>query len=364
MKVKIYGAGSIGNHLAHASRKLGWEVDVCDTSPAALERMKAQIYPQRYGQWDRSINLFLNQEAPRGIYDLILIGTPPEYHLSLALDALQENPKAIQIEKPVCPPNLCQAQEFYTLSKEKGVLVFVGYDHVVGAATNQVKTLIQERSLGSLQTLDVEFREHWGGIFAAHPWLSGPRDSYLAYWERGGGASGEHSHALNLWQHFAHLLGSGRVTEVTATLDYVKDDVVDYDRLCAVNLKTENGLIGRVVQDVVTKPSRKWSRIQFEQGYLEWHCSIRPGFDVVIYGSDNQEPEEFTVEKTRPDDFIFELKHIQCLLDGGTAQSEISLERGLDTMLVVSAAHLSAQQKRSVGINYGNGYSPKALQFL
>ena len=104
MKVKIYGAGSIGNHLAHASRKLGWEVDVCDTSPAALERMKAQIYPQRYGQWDRSINLFLNQEAPRGIYDLILIGTPPEYHLSLALDALQENPKAIQIEKPVSPP--------------------------------------------------------------------------------------------------------------------------------------------------------------------------------------------------------------------------------------------------------------------
>ena len=30
MRVKIYGAGSIGNHLANASRKLNWEVDIYD----------------------------------------------------------------------------------------------------------------------------------------------------------------------------------------------------------------------------------------------------------------------------------------------------------------------------------------------
>ena len=29
-KVKIYGAGSIGNHLAQASRRMGWSVDICD----------------------------------------------------------------------------------------------------------------------------------------------------------------------------------------------------------------------------------------------------------------------------------------------------------------------------------------------
>ncbi len=31
---------------------------------------------------------------------------------------------------------------------------------------------------------------------AAHPWLAGPQDSYLGFWRRGGGASGEHSHAI------------------------------------------------------------------------------------------------------------------------------------------------------------------------
>ena len=47
--------------------------------------------------------------------------------------------------------------------------------------------------MGKLQTLDVEFREYWGGIFEAHPWLNGPQDSYLGFWKRGGGAWGTFS---------------------------------------------------------------------------------------------------------------------------------------------------------------------------
>ena len=39
-KVKIYGAGSIGNHLAQASRRVGWDVAVVDPDAKALDRMK------------------------------------------------------------------------------------------------------------------------------------------------------------------------------------------------------------------------------------------------------------------------------------------------------------------------------------
>ena len=45
------------------------------------------------------------------------------------------------------------------------------------------------------------------------PGLMGLADTYLGYWNRGGGACGEHSHAINLWQFFSHSLGCGRVTE-------------------------------------------------------------------------------------------------------------------------------------------------------
>jgi predicted dehydrogenase len=253
--VKVFGAGSIGNHLAHASRSLGWNVTLCDVDQAALDRTKQTIYPTRYGKWDEAIKLTLVKNAPRGGYDLIVVGTPPDSHLPLALAALEEKPKAILVEKPLCPPNLEQAQTLQHRVAESGTLAFVGYDHVVGKAAQE--TLRAGRQLSNIETLDVEFREHWGGIFSAHPWLQGPQDSYLGFWKRGGGASGEHSHAINLWQFLSGGLGKGRITEVSARLDYVQTDMVEYDKLCLLSLTTEEGLIGRVVQDVITSPSRK-----------------------------------------------------------------------------------------------------------
>ena len=46
MKVKIIGAGSIGNHLAQASRRMGWDVLVVDVDPKALGRMKNENFPK------------------------------------------------------------------------------------------------------------------------------------------------------------------------------------------------------------------------------------------------------------------------------------------------------------------------------
>ena len=63
--VKIFGAGSIGNHLANASRALGWSVDIVDVDGSALTRTKNEIYPKRYGAWDESIRLYLKDEAPK-----------------------------------------------------------------------------------------------------------------------------------------------------------------------------------------------------------------------------------------------------------------------------------------------------------
>jgi len=361
MRVKVFGAGSIGNHLSHAARRLGWSVDLCDVDAAALRRAKEEIYPGRYGTWDDAIKLFDVGSAPQGNYDLIVIGTPPESHIDLALEAVREAPRAVLVEKPLCPPHLDHAQELFELSAERGVPVFCGYDHVVGQASERTAEILRAGVVGQVVTIDVEFREHWGGIFAAHPWLAGPGDSYLGHSARGGGASGEHSHALNLWQHFANLVGAGRVVEVSAALDYVEDDSVAYDRLCLLNLTTESGLSGRVVQDVVTNPPRKWGRIQGADGFVEWHCGYQPGCDAVIKGDPSGPTSEHMIQKTRPDDFILELRHVVTALAGEPQRSPITLERGLDTMLVVAAAHRSAREKRAVHIDYAKGYTLAAL---
>ncbi len=361
MRVKVHGAGSIGNHLSNASRRMGWSVDMCDLDPKALERTRTQIYPSRYGKWDEEIRLFESAKAPTGGYDLICVGTPPDSHISLARAAVAEKPRAVLVEKPVCGPALEFAQELYSEAKANGVAVFVGYDHVVGKAARLTSDVLAGKKIGAVSTIDVEFREHWGGIFAAHPWLAGPWESYLGFWKRGGGASGEHSHAANLWQHFAHVAGAGRITEVQATLDFVRDDKVDYDRLCLMNFRTESGLVGRCVQDVVTQPSRKWARVQGSDGYVEWICGKEPGVDVVMTGQAGKEASEQRVTKTRPDDFIEELTHLASALETGPDKSPIALSHGLDTMLVVAAAHRSSETGKRVRIDYSRGYSPAAI---
>ena len=57
MKARVFGAGSIGNHITHALKNINYEVEVVDIDKSALSRMKNEIYPSRYKTWDNSINL-------------------------------------------------------------------------------------------------------------------------------------------------------------------------------------------------------------------------------------------------------------------------------------------------------------------
>lgn len=363
-KVKIYGAGSIGNHLAHASIRMGWDVDICDIDKAALKRTKNDIYPSRYGKWNESIGLFHIDDVPVDGYDLIIIGTPPDSHMPLALAAVKEGAKIVLVEKPLCTPELDGAQELYDEAKKANCMVFVGYDHAISKSAVIMSRFLANKKVGNIQTLDVEFREYWGGIFAAHPWLDGPSDSYLGFWRRGGGACGEHSHAINLWQNFADAARVGRITQVNASVEYINDNKVDYDSLCLMQVKTESGLIGRIVQDVITQPTKKWARAQSDNGFIEWFCGNKPGVDTVILGENNQEIEITEIVKTRPDDFYEEMKHIDFVFNSDNKlydESPISLKKGLESMLVIAAAHLSAKNHCTIEINYEKGFLPSAL---
>lgn len=322
MKVKIFGAGSIGNHLAQASRRMGWEVCVVDIDAEALARMKNNIYPARYGAWDDEIKLFKLGEEPKGGFDIIMNGTPPDVRMKLAIESLKEKPKLIHLEKPLCSPNLEGVAEFETeLKANPEIIVTMGYEHGVAESVEAVIDYLRQNLIGNILTLDVEFRVHWRSIFAAHPWLKGPQDTYLGHWRRGGGAGGEHSHALHLWRTFARVLGWGEIAESKSFLDIVKKGGAEYDQMAAFLLKTENGKIGRVVQDVVTLPVKMWARLQGDNGFIEWICNGVPEGDIVRYQVEGKDLVEKVFAKKRPDDFYRLLLHYQKLLN-----KEIRLE--------------------------------------
>ncbi len=360
--IRIIGAGSIGNHLANAARSFGWQVTLTDNDPAALERARVSIYPQRYGAWDSAITLKDSRAAMAEPADVVFIGTPPDTHIAIANAVLDSAaPKAIIIEKPLAGPNLAGCAELAERVKKAGIFAGVGYNHTLGQNTLTAQKLLATGEIGPISTISARTREHWGGIFKAHPWLAGPADSYLGFSSRGGGAAGEHSHGINIWQHFAHEIGAGRVSEVSATLDISNEAGTSYDRLCFIAMRTESGLTGDVIQDVVTVPSEKSCRIQGRDGFIDWRVNHRPGHDAVLSGN-GESVTETLLAKTRAEDFRAEIAHLQEVLAGRVASSPISLERGLDTMMVIAAAFKSHKTGRRVRIDWRKGYTPEALQ--
>ncbi|MDO8594517.1 MAG: Gfo/Idh/MocA family oxidoreductase [bacterium] len=341
MHIKIIGAGSIGNHLAQASRRMGWGVTIVDVDEKALLRTKNEIYPTRYGAWDSAIKLSTPDKVKKGGFDIIMIGTPPQARMKLALEALKEGPKILQLEKPLTMPFDKGLRAFLKAYRaQKKTKVVLGYDHAIGKSIQRVAELLKRKSIGEVLTLDVEFREHWHGIFKAHPWLKGPEDTYLGFWKKGGGASGEHSHALHLFQYLAKEAGLGTWTKVSSMLKVEKKGKAEYDSLAAFMFELSSGKTGRVVQDVVTLPTRKWIRVQGNQGFIEWFCNGHATGDLIRFASKGGEVKEEIFSKKRPDDFFEEMLHIQAILDKEIKpkDSPISLESGVSVMEVLETA--------------------------
>lgn len=345
--VLVFGAGSIGNHLTHACRHHGWHVTLCDIDEAALSRTKSTIYPGRYGAWDPAVNAVLSTEVPHNQYDLVVIGTPPASHTALIEESLKYSPKAVLVEKPVSDPSPETLRKLSEASLPENIQFFVGYDHAVSEAAGIISDRLMNPDVGDLLSIDVDFREYWGGIFAAHYWLAGPQDSYLGYWDQGGGCLSEHSHALHLWLTIARWAGRGDVQTLQATLTYEGDGNVLFDNVASINLRTKCGMVGRVVQDVITNPPRKTVDIQCRNARITWKIGAPKGDEIrVAYSSG--EVEDQIIQKKRPDDFIRELDHInQCLDQGSNANSPINLSTGIEVMTYITAAHEQNVRERS-----------------
>lgn len=335
--ILIYGAGSIGNHLSQSARKMQWDVTVVDTDPAALKRMQEDIYPSRYGSWDEGINLVKLSEfkSKPGDFDLIMIGTPPDSHLKLATESLSLKPKILHIEKPLGTPIDDYQQFLSSCEASPSVLVTVGYDHAVASSVSHACDVIRDGLLGDVLSIDSLTREHWAGIFGAHPWLAGPHDSYLGYWKRGGGALCEHSHALHLGLVFAAASGWGDMLLQTAWSDVQRGQKGEvYDRRSDLILTSHErkGTL-RVTQDVITRPTEKKVTVVGEKGSLQ--LSLSPTLDQVKhFGPDGQLVEDKEFTKNRPADFFSLMEHYKALVDGeiNFNDSPLRLELGLKVM--------------------------------
>jgi hypothetical protein len=92
--------------------------------------MKEKIFPLRYKKWNNKIHLIDYKHIFKSslYFNFIVVGTPPETHLSLANKIFKSIKfEKILIEKPLCSFN----QNFTDLQKINKNNIYCGYNHSV-----------------------------------------------------------------------------------------------------------------------------------------------------------------------------------------------------------------------------------------
>ena len=312
MKGRIFGAGSIGNHLSYALRELKYEIEVVDIDPSALLRMRDEIYPSRYGKWDDSITLL--DKPSEEFVDIEIIGTPPDTHANILLNRLKEkNSRYWLVEKPFTIPNKFHIKDLENKLTKFRDSIFVGYNHSVSPA---FKDLIDDLDKCSLpRKISCSWEEHWGGIFKAHPWLDGPQDSYLGFKDRGGGALMEHSHGLHLLVIIFGIFNL-EINDINPLV--IMDNKNNYDRKTCLSFEFKNSdLHSFYSTDVISRNVNKSLTIETKEALYS-----------LIFGSDKGTSDTYIkktkfgevikkYKKTRADDFIYEMKLIDELVKNG-----------------------------------------------
>ena len=332
MKARIFGAGSIGNHLSNALRKFDYEVEVIDIDKNALIRMREDIYPSRYGLWDENIKL---AEEPSPDYvDLEIIGTPPDTHADILINRINlKKAKFWLVEKPFTVPQITHIKELESKIENYKKNIFIGYNHSISPAF--LELLGDLDSIKRPTKISCKWLEHWGGIFKAHPWLNGPNDSYLGFKNRGGGALMEHSHGL----HLLLLLFEKYNLEIeNINSSILMDKDTNYDKSTFVSFEFKGSETPAFyLTDVITKEVEKSINIETENESYK-----------LIFGSDDGKSDTYIkknnlieitkkFQKSRADDFIQEIRIIDKYLKNDSNDSDIKnikCDTGLKLALV------------------------------
>jgi hypothetical protein len=342
-KILIFGAGSIGNHLANACRKNKLDVSIVDISFEALSRMKNKIYPSRYKKWDDNIKIlnYTDVFKSKVKYYLIIIGTPPSTHLSIVKKIKKSlSYKKLLIEKPLT--TFKQKKTIPSLFKNKEK-IFVGYNHSISNSFIYFADMLKKNiSCKDIQYIEINWKEGWNGILNAHFWLKDEFSSYLGDVNKGGGSLHEHSHGLHLAVCLGDILKFKLPNNFSSNLylKYNKCKKKYYDSFSNINWSVKNFFINYTT-DLITEPAEKSIKIFTKKLIYVIIFNYNKKVDKIEILNKKNEflKKKIFFKKKRSTDFINEIRHIiNCNSLKLYNKSFIKLENGLRVQAIINKA--------------------------
>lgn len=310
MKLLVIGCGSIGERHIKNLRTLSVDsILACDTNSDRLHLMKEKYDAEIYNDVDDAL-----EKNP----DAVLVCTPPNLHIPMALKAAEHNAHMF-IEKPISH-NLEKVDDFLKETKRKKLIVLVGYNLRFHQGIQLMKKMIDEGTIGRILSAKAEF-----GQYLLDWRTSDYRQSYTAKKNMGGGIILDLSHEID---YIRWILGD--ITEVSCFADKVSDLDVDVEDTAEILLKIKNKIIAEIHLDFIQRSYSRNCKIIGEKGTIIWDY---PDKIVKVYNADVEQWKTYPIKMEPNDMYVEEMKHfincisgkVQPLIDGNTAKKVLEI---------------------------------------
>ncbi len=328
----IVGAGSIGRRHGCNLKSLGVvNLAFCDTNSAALERCRAEVQAQNFGQYSDALREF----CP----DVVLVCTPPVYHVDQALAALDVNAHVF-IEKPLSHESSA-IQPLIAKARRTDRKVQVGYNLRFHPGLQILKELIDSKKIGRVLWINAEAGQYlpdW------RPWQD-YRESYSGRQDLGGGIILDGSHELD---YICWLLG--RPTEVICRAEQLSNLKVDVEDSAWIYLTFPDRRCVELHLDFVQRSYTRTCKVVGDQGTALWDFTAK---EVRFFNASTAAWETIPYIFEVNDMYVKELVHFFESIGGDTGPM-VDLEQGRDVIKVVEAAKKSSQQGKPQKITWKN----------
>lgn len=341
----VVGCGSIGRRHARNLKALGVRrLGFCDTSPEALAQCSEELGGEPFSNYAEALQKFRPE--------IVLICTPPVYHVDEALGALRARAHVF-IEKPLSHES-DGIQVLISEARRRDRVVQIGYNMRFHPGLRILKELIDSGKLGRVLWLKVEAGQYlpdW------RPWQH-YRESYSGRQELGGGIILDGSHELD---YICWLLG--RPTEVTCRAEHLSNLDVDVEDSAWIYLTFPERRRAELHLDFVQRAYTRTCKVVGETGTAFWDFNLKEvrWFSAENSSAENESAEKLSTEKAgwksvnyvfeANDMYVAEILHFLESLGSGTGPL-VDLEQGRDVIKVVEAAKKSSQEGRPQALNW------------
>lgn len=332
MRIVVVGLGSMGRRRVRNLRHIGGHA-IAGVEP--LEERRA-------GAASEGLETFASfNEALAWEPDAVVVSTPPDRHLQVALEAARRGLHFFT-EASVVPED---TSELITVVREQRIVGAPSCTMRFHPAVRTLRRRIAEGAIGRVLT----FVHHMGQYLPDwHPW-----EDYRSFYvsRRETGAAREMIPFELNW--LTDLFGP--VTEISGFRDKLSDLEADIDDIYATTVSFASGVRGSLTVEVLSRPGIRRARLVGEDGTLIWDWNERCVREwTVDTGAwvEHPDPEpilgpagSWVAENMYIDEMAAWLEAI-----GGGQPFPLSLEQDRRLLAVLEAVELASDQRRVVRV--------------